>query len=90
MNALTFHSSSKSRIEDCKIPQAKRLSSTDTNFPTSAEVVVAGAGAVGASVAYHLTKYGKKDVLVLEQGRLYTQYASLFLLQQNILNHFQH
>ena len=59
-----------SRTEHRKIPQTARFSSTDINFPTSAEIVVAGAGAVGASVAYHLTKYGKKDVLVLEQGRL--------------------
>jgi sarcosine oxidase subunit beta len=31
-----------------------------------AEIIVIGAGVVGASVAYHLTKRGAKDVLILE------------------------
>ena len=33
----------------------------------AAEVIIAGAGIVGASVAYHLTQAGCKDVLVLER-----------------------
>lgn len=37
--------------------------------PSSAQVVICGGGVVGASVAYHLPKYGFKDVLLLEQGR---------------------
>lgn len=34
----------------------------------TAEVVVIGGGVVGASVAYHLTEAGCRDVLVLERG----------------------
>src|SRR6185369_17001497 len=39
-------------------------------LPSQARVVVIGGGVVGCSVAYHLTKLGWQDVLVLEQGRL--------------------
>ena len=39
-------------------------------LPSRAEVVVVGGGVIGCSTAYHLTKAGARDVLVLEQGRL--------------------
>src|SRR5918993_39569 len=39
-------------------------------LPTQARVVIVGGGIVGCSVAYHLTKLGWPDVIVLEQGRL--------------------
>jgi glycine cleavage system aminomethyltransferase T/glycine/D-amino acid oxidase-like deaminating enzyme len=39
-------------------------------LPDRAEIVVIGGGVIGASVAYHLTKLGKTDVLLLEQGHL--------------------
>ena len=39
-------------------------------LPTRARVVIIGGGVVGASVAYHLTKAGWSDVLLLEQGQL--------------------
>ena len=39
-------------------------------FPTHAQVVIVGGGIIGCSVAYHLTKLGWRDVLLLEQGRL--------------------
>src|SRR3954447_811230 len=39
-------------------------------FPASARAVVIGGGVVGCSVAYHLTKLGWRDVVLLEQGRL--------------------
>ncbi|MEJ7833636.1 MAG: FAD-dependent oxidoreductase [Nocardioides sp.] len=38
--------------------------------PSRARVVVVGGGIVGCSVAYHLTRLGWTDVLVLEQGRV--------------------
>ena len=41
-----------------------------TDLPDRAEIVVIGGGVIGASVAYHLTKLGKTDVLLLEQGHL--------------------
>ena len=38
--------------------------------PAQAQIVIAGGGIVGASVAYHLAKLGHRDVVLLEQGRL--------------------
>lgn len=40
------------------------------SFPTTSEYVVIGGGIVGCSVAYHLAKFGKTDVILLEQGQL--------------------
>src|SRR5882757_5591853 len=41
-----------------------------TSLPTHARVVIIGGGIIGCSVAYHLTKLGISDVVLLEQGRL--------------------
>ena len=41
-----------------------------TALPKHAEIVIVGGGIAGVSVAYHLAKLGKKDVLLLEQGQL--------------------
>lgn len=40
------------------------------DFPTQARIVIVGGGIIGCSVAYHLTKLGWNDVVLLEQGRL--------------------
>src|SRR5882672_8569587 len=40
------------------------------SIPTHAQVVIVGGGIAGASTAYHLTKLGVTDVLLLEQGKL--------------------
>lgn len=37
---------------------------------TSARVVIIGSGIAGSSIAYHLTRLGWRDVVVLEQGAL--------------------
>lgn len=39
-------------------------------LPSAARVVIIGGGIAGCSTAYHLTKLGVRDVVVLEQGRL--------------------
>src|SRR6266700_5046414 len=39
-------------------------------IPSHARVVIIGGGIVGASTAYHLTKLGVADVVLLEQGKL--------------------
>jgi glycine cleavage system aminomethyltransferase T/glycine/D-amino acid oxidase-like deaminating enzyme len=39
-------------------------------LPSRAETVVIGAGAVGCSVAYHLSELGAEDVVVVDQGPL--------------------
>ena len=36
----------------------------------SAQVVVIGGGIIGCSTAYHLTKMGWKDVVIIEKGEL--------------------
>uniref|UniRef100_F6ZEM0 Pyruvate dehydrogenase phosphatase regulatory subunit, mitochondrial n=1 Tax=Monodelphis domestica TaxID=13616 RepID=F6ZEM0_MONDO len=54
--------------------QARRHTSAATessvSLPTHAQVVICGGGIMGTSVAYHLSKLGWKDILLLEQGRL--------------------
>lgn len=40
------------------------------SIPDRAEVIIVGGGIVGASVAYHLTRRGLTNVVVLEQGTL--------------------
>ena len=40
------------------------------NLPQSTKVVVVGGGVIGCSVAYHLTKFGWKDVVLLERDQL--------------------
>ncbi|XP_054566110.1 pyruvate dehydrogenase phosphatase regulatory subunit, mitochondrial-like [Eptesicus fuscus] len=39
-------------------------------LPAQAQVVICGGGIMGTSVAYHLSKMGWKDIVLLEQGRL--------------------
>jgi 4-methylaminobutanoate oxidase (formaldehyde-forming) len=39
-------------------------------FPTRAQVVIVGGGVIGCSVAYHLTKLGWADVVLLERTQL--------------------
>jgi 4-methylaminobutanoate oxidase (formaldehyde-forming) len=41
-----------------------------SDLPSSAEIVIVGGGVVGCSVAYHLAQMGRRDVILLEQGRL--------------------
>jgi sarcosine dehydrogenase len=41
-----------------------------SEFPSHAQVVVIGGGVGGCSIAYHLTKMGWKDVVVLERHEL--------------------
>ena len=43
---------------------------SNQTLPAETKVVVVGGGVVGTSVAYHLTKLGWRDVVVLEQNQL--------------------
>ena len=40
------------------------------DLPSRAQVVIVGGGVIGTSVAYHLTKLGWTDVVLVEQGQL--------------------
>lgn len=40
------------------------------SLPTHADVVIVGGGIVGCSIAYHLTRLGITDVVLLEQNKL--------------------
>ena len=43
---------------------------SESTLPDTAQYVIIGGGIVGCSVAYHLTKMGHSDVVLLEQGQL--------------------
>ena len=53
-------------------------------LPSHARVVIIGGGIVGCSTAYHLTKLGWKDVVLLERKRISsgTSWAAAGLLGQ--------
>ena len=40
------------------------------NFPSSARVVIIGGGVAGCSAAYHLTKLGWKEIVLIERDQL--------------------
>ena len=44
----------------------QEMQSTNESLPSKAQVVIIGGGVIGCSVAYHLTKLGWSDVLLLE------------------------
>ena len=43
---------------------------TTKQIPSRVQVVIIGGGVIGCSIAYHLTKLGWKDVLLLERSQL--------------------
>ena len=61
MTAPTQPAALHARIADC---------AGERDFPAQAQVVIVGGGIAGASTAYHLTKLGCSDVVLLEQGKL--------------------
>ncbi|GLV45115.1 uncharacterized protein CBL_14312 [Carabus blaptoides fortunei] len=53
-----------------KVCNRRNIHNVNDSVLTQAQVVIAGAGVVANSVAYHLSKYGWNDVLVLEQDKI--------------------
>jgi heterotetrameric sarcosine oxidase gamma subunit len=51
-------------------PSLPTPASPARSLPARAQVVIIGGGVIGTSVAYHLTKLGYTDVVLLEQGQL--------------------
>ena len=43
---------------------------SDENFPKEVETIIIGGGIIGCSIAYHLSKKGMRDTLVLERKQL--------------------
>ncbi len=61
------------------------MSSTDRDLPTQAGTVIIGAGIVGNSLAYHLSRMGREDIVLIDKGPLpdpggSTGHASNFLM----------
>jgi 4-methylaminobutanoate oxidase (formaldehyde-forming) len=50
--------------------EADSIKESSDSFPTQAQVVIIGGGVIGCSVAYHLTKLGWTDVVLLERKQL--------------------
>lgn len=46
------------------------------DLPSTAQVIIIGGGVMGASIAYHLTQRGLKDVLLLERNQFFGQEAT--------------
>lgn len=41
-----------------------------STLPTHARTVIIGGGVIGCSIAYHLAREGRKDIVVLERSKL--------------------
>ena len=39
-----------------------------TSVPAEAEIVIVGGGIIGCSIAYHLTRMGRQDLVILEKS----------------------
>ena len=67
----TSSDSMKSRhLSHLPVADSVTDSLSSASVPTQARVVIAGAGVVGSSVAYHLADRGWTDVVLLEQGQI--------------------
>ena len=63
---------------------------SDLKLPAQTQVVIIGGGVIGCSVAYHLTKLGWTDVVLLERKehrrgvvvKLYTNEHTIFCLDK--------
>jgi 4-methylaminobutanoate oxidase (formaldehyde-forming) len=55
---------------ESKLTAPEGLPSSRGDLPTHARVVIIGGGASGASIAYHLTKLGWTDVVLVERRQL--------------------
>jgi len=51
-------------------PSASYPVTAPQNLPSHAQVVIIGGGVIGCSIAYHLGKLGRRDVVLLERRRL--------------------
>ena len=66
--ATLFHMTAQERLANRDLDVASVLPASP--LPDRARVVIVGGGIIGASIAYHLTRAGERDVVLLERGRL--------------------
>lgn len=52
------------------MPENQNQPNSSSKLPSHAQVVIVGGGVIGCSVAYHLTKLGWNDVVLLERKEL--------------------
>jgi len=64
-NSLRWHSDAGHNLLSS---EKSRLFKEPPHLPSQSQIVIAGAGTVANSVAYHLVLNGWNDVLVLEQN----------------------
>jgi 4-methylaminobutanoate oxidase (formaldehyde-forming) len=57
-------------LEENEVSKDQQPESSNAHLPTHAQVVIIGGGVIGCSVAYHLTKLGWRDVVLLERSQL--------------------
>ena len=50
--------------------EEQSIKNSEIKLPTYKQVVIIGGGVIGCSIAYHLTKLGWKDVMLLERKQL--------------------
>jgi len=50
--------------------QTKEVRIPESELPKHAQVVIAGAGMIGNSVAYHLVQQGWSDIVIIDKGRV--------------------
>ena len=43
---------------------------SNKNLPSEVETIIIGGGIIGCSIAYHLSKRGMRDIVVLERKQL--------------------
>ena len=68
MGRYAFPVTPQERLANREIDVASVLPASP--LPDRARIVIVGGGIIGASIAYHLTRAGERDVVVLERGRL--------------------
>ncbi len=57
-------------LKENELNKEKQPETSNIPLPSHAQVVIIGGGVIGCSVAYHLTKLGWRDVVLLERSQL--------------------
>jgi 4-methylaminobutanoate oxidase (formaldehyde-forming) len=66
----THHQPHNIILKENKMSTDTQPESCSNSLPSHAQVVIIGGGVIGCSIAYHLTKLGWQDVVLLERSQL--------------------